>query len=595
MEKRRNQVEEEPRHSLFLIYYLPRMKENLLIALNILVTVTGGLGLFLLGMKHLSEGLQATAGGGLRKFMAHATSHRLVGVGTGVFSTILVQSSSIITVMLVGFVSTALMTLPQAINVLIGANIGTTATVWIIAYAPDPQVLGFIGVALGGALYFFLRGERVHNLGLTLIGLGLVFLGLYFMAKGVAPIKQNPDLANVFTSMSAATFGGVVKIAVAAMLITAVIQSSAATIAIAMALAHQGLIAYDVAIAVLFGANIGTTATGWIAALGGTADAKRTALAHTLSNLLGSVVLLPFFYVFFVKIGPWLFPNYATAETIKVSGQSVQAFTHMMAPIAVTDTLFAICRGILLFPFVNAFARLIEKLVKQPENEKPHLSTLSLGVKLSPVIACDQALVEVQFMRDSDLDLLACARKVIEGTSDDDNETHIEHREDILDNVQREVTEFLGQLMVKRLPTDVAERSRRLLRLTDELESVSDEAAKVLKVTKRLRTARQQMSDASRGVMLQVHDRVFAFAQKISPWVVSPRPKIDIAAVQEESSTIHDFIRECRMTQLQRVGPDDPDSPVRVLVELDIINAYERVRAYYLNVAETLAGRKGRQ
>ena len=144
--------------------------------LTILMTVLGGLGVFLLGMKHLSEGLQATAGGGLRKFMSLATSHRIVGVGTGIFSTILVQSSSIITVMLVGFVSTALMTLPQAFSVLIGANIGTTATVWIIAYAPDPQMLGFVGLALGGTLYFFLRGERVHNLGLTLIGLGLVFL-----------------------------------------------------------------------------------------------------------------------------------------------------------------------------------------------------------------------------------------------------------------------------------------------------------------------------------------------------------------------------------------------------------------------------------
>ena len=387
------------------------MKENLSLIFSILVTVAGGLGLFLLGMKHLSEGLQATAGGGLRKFMTHATSNRLVGVGTGIFSTMLVQSSSIITVMLVGFVSTALMTLPQAINVLIGANIGTTATVWIIAYAPNPQALGFVGIALGGALYFFLRGERVHNLGLTVIGLGLVFLGLYFMSKGVAPIKQNPDFAHIFTTMSAQHIGGVVKIAVAATLLTAVIQSSAATIAIAMALAQQGLITYDVAIAVLFGANIGTTATGWIAAIGGTADAKRTALSHTLSNVAGSVVLVPFFYVFFVKVGPWLFPNYADPETIVVSGQSVQAYTHMMAPIAVTDTLFACARGVLLFPFVKPFARLIEKMIKQPENEKPHLSCLKVGMLVSPVLACDQALQEVTFMRESNLELLDCARK----------------------------------------------------------------------------------------------------------------------------------------------------------------------------------------
>ena len=565
---------------------------TLKMTLTILMTVLGGLGVFLLGMKHLSEGLQATAGGGLRKFMSLATSHRLVGVGTGVFSTILVQSSSIITVMLVGFVSTALMTLPQAFSVLIGANIGTTATVWIIAYAPDPQMLGFVGLALGGTLYFFLRGERIHNLGLTFIGLGLVFLGLYFMSKGVAPIKSNPELAGIFTAMSAASFAGVVKIAFVAMLVTAVIQSSAATVAIAMALAQQGLVTYDVAVAVLFGANIGTTATGWIAAIGGTADAKRTALSHTLSNALGSIALIPLFYVFFVRVGPWLFPNYNTAETVTVGGQVVQAFTHMMAPIAVTDTVFAICRGIIFFPLVKPFTRLIEKIVKQPENEKPHLSKLKVGARLSPVIACDQALQEVHFMKESDIDLLACARRVVAGESDEKLEKHIVHREDILDNVQKEVTEFLGAIMSKRLAYDVAERAQRLLRFTDELESVSDEAAAVLKAVKRLRKQNQRMSDVSRQLLLSVHDRVSAFAEKVTPWIRSPRPTINLEEVQNESKNIHEFIRDCRRTQLGRIGPEDPGSPIRVLAELDIINAYERIRSYYLNMAETVAGGK---
>ena len=560
-------------------------------ALLVLVTVLGGLGVFLLGMKHLSEGLQAVAGRGLRKFMALATAHRLAGVGTGVVSTILVQSSSIITVMLVGFVSSALMTLPQAFSVLIGANVGTTATVWIIAYAPDPQLLGFIGLGFGGILYFFFREEKVHNLGLTVIGLGLVFLGLYFMSKGVAPIKHNPAISSVFTSMSATGFWGVLKIAFAAMALTAVIQSSAATIAIAMALAQQGLIAYDVAIAVLFGANVGTTATGWIAAIGGTADAKRTALAHTLSNFAGSIAFLPFFPLF-VKFGEAFFPDLGVAETIKVSGHAVQAYTHVMAPIAVTDTLFACCRGLLFLPLVKPFTRLIERLVKQPENEKPHLSCLATGAKLSPVIACDQALSEVQFMRDSDLDLLATVRKVLDGTATAEDEEHILHREDILDNVQREVTEFLGQVMVKRLPADVAERARRLLRLTDELESVSDETQTILKVTRRLRKEGQKMSAVSEAALLRIHDQVHAFAAKVSPWLRSPRPRIDVAAVQAESRDIHEDLRAARQGQLGRVGPEDPTSPMRVLVELDVLNAYERIRSYYLNIAETLAGGK---
>ena len=562
-------------------------------SLAILPPLIGGLGIFLLGMKHLSEGLQATAGGGLRKFMAKATSHRIVGIGSGIVSTMIVQSSSIITVMLVGFVSTALMTLPQAFAVLIGANIGTTATIWIIAYAPDPQLLGFLGLGLGGILYFFLRGERVHNLGLTVIGLGLVFLGLYFMSKGVSPIREDPEVAAMFTRLSAKSISGVFAVAAVAMVFTAVVQSSAATIAIAMALAAQGLITYEVAIAVLFGANIGTTATGWIAAIGGTDDARRTALSHTLSNLLGSLALI-WFFPLFVKFGQALFQNWNVAETTFVSGHEVKAFRHMMAPIAVTDTLFAVCRGLIFFPLVRPFCRLVERLVPQPEDEKPHLSALRFGAKISPVLACDQALLEVDFMKRSNLELLDCARKVLSGETEEDDgpERHIVHREDILDNVQREVTEFLGSMMSKRLPRDVAERAQRLLRLTDELESVSDECAQVLKVVKRLRKQGQKMSEQSVALLLDVHDKVASFAADITPLIRSPRAPFDLEPLQKRSSEMHAYIRECRRIQLGRVGPEDPGSSIRVLGELDVINAYERIRAYYLNCAETLAGGK---
>ena len=539
--------------------------------LTILLTVLGGLGIFLLGMKHLSEGLQATAGEGLRKFMAAATKHRIVGVASGIVSTIIVQSSSIITVMLVGFVSTALMTLPQAFAVLIGANIGTTATVWIIAYAPNPQMLGLVALGLGGTMYFFLRGERVHNLGLTVIGLGLVFLGLAFMSQGVMPIRQNPEISHFFTRMNASTYGGILQVALAATILTAVIQSSAATIAIAMALVAQDLITYEVAIAVLFGANIGTTATGWLAAIGSTADAKRTALSHTLSNLIGSAVFV------------WFFPLFLRIHDVIPSS---------MGAIAITDTVFALCRGVLFFPLVDPFVRFIERLVPQPENEKPHLSALKFGVRLSPVIACDQALMEVDFMKQSNLELLDCARKVLSGVADEQVEKHIVHREDILDNVQKEVTEFLGSIMSKRLAQDVAERARRLLRLTDELESVSDECAAILKVVRRLRRQHETMSEQSVQQLLKVHDRVTGFATKVTSLIRSPRVPFDLEELQTLSKNLHEYVRDCRRVQLGRIGPEDPGSSVRVLGELDIINAYERIRAYYLNCAETLAGGK---
>ena len=391
--------------------------------------------------------------------------------------------------------------------------------------------------------------------------------------------------------MSASNYAGALLVALCAVLLTAVIQSSAATVAIAMTLAAQQLITYEVAIAVLFGANIGTTATGWLAAIGGTAEAKRTALAHTLSNIIGSCVFI-WFLPLFVRMGQAIFPNWNEVSTQIVSGRPVETLTHIMAPIAVTDTVFAICRGVLFFPFVRPFSRFIERLIRQPENEKPHLSALKIGAKISPVIACDQALLEVNFMKESNLELLSCVRKVLTDEADEDDEKHILHREDILDNVQREVTEFLGSMMSKRLSIDVAERAQRLLRLTDELESISDECAQVLKVVRRLRKNRQRISEVSAALLLDVHDRVTIFGAAVTPLIRSPRGVIPLEKIQGESRELHEYVRECRRIQLGRVGPEDPGSSIRVLGELDIINAYERIRAYYLNCAETLAGGK---
>ena len=211
---------------------------------------------------------------------------------------------------------------------------------------------------------------------------------------------------------------------------------------------------------------------------------------------------------------------------------------------------------------------------------------------ISPVIACDQALLEVGFMRDSDIELLAGVKDVLTGEATNSAEKHILHREEVLDNVQREITEFLGRIMVKRAPTEVSDRVRRLLRLSDELESVSDEAATILKATRRLRKGGQNFSAQSCQTLLGVHETVFEFAQTVSGLIKSPRPMFDLAALQANSHDIGGCIHDARGKQLSRVGSDDPDSPVRVLAELDILNAYERIRSCYINMAETLADRK---
>ena len=556
--------------------------------LSVLIIVGGGLGTFMLGMKHLSEGLQAVSGSGLRRFMSLATTHRLAGVGTGILSTVIVQSSSIITVMAVGFVSSGLMNLTQAINVIIGSNIGTTATAWLIAFAPDVKMLGLLVVLAGAVMYFFQRGERVRNLGLALMGLGCIFMGLYWMKEGMEPVRTMPAVVDAFRSLDARSAWGLAKCVLFSLVFTAVVQSSAATTAIAMTLAQQGLLSFETAAATVFGMNIGTTMTAWLAALNGSAEARQTALAHTLFNIGGTMLIIPFFIPMILPFVTSFFPHYADA----VTANGVTTYPHIAAPMAAVHTLFNAIATVFILPFSKQFASLVERVIKADAKEKPHLSALKMTAYLSPVIACDQALLEVQFMRDSNIDLLSCVKDVLAGEATQRVEDHIVHREGILDNVQREVTEFLGKIMVKRAPAAVTARVRRLLRMSDELESVSDEAATILKATRRLRKGGQNFSETSLKVLLSIHGDIAAFVDKISACLKHPRPAFDLEAVQSESARLGSNIRASRQGQLNRVGPDDPNSPIRVLAELDILNSYDRIRSYYLNIAETLAGRK---
>ena len=369
---------------------------------------------------------------------------------------------------------------------------------------------------------------------------------------------------------------------------TVIVQSSSIITVMAVGFVSSGLLNLTQAINVIIGSNIGTTATAWLAAFNGSALARQTALAHTLFNVAGTVVIIPFFVPVILPVATSFFPNYAEAAVVN----GVTTYPNVAAPMAAIHTLFNLITTALILPFVKPFARLVARIIPADAAEKPHLSALSTTGHISPVIACDQALLEVAFMRDSDLDLMKGVRKVLTGEADQKLEDHIAHRENVLDNVQREVTEFLGRIMVKRVPAEVAERARRLLRLSDELESVSDEAATILKATRRLRKNGQTFSEPSQRVLLDIHDRAMAFAERVSSLLRSPRPAFDLGAVQNESKVFHGLIRTSRQGQLNRIGPNDPASPMRVLAELDILNAYERIRAYYLNCAETLAGGK---
>lgn len=552
------------------------MKDGILV----LLTVLGGLGTFLLGMKHLSEGLQAVSGRGLRRFMALATTNRFAGIATGMVSTFVVQSSSIITVMVVGFVSSGMLNLTQAINVIVGSNIGTTATAWIIAYVPDVRLLALGIVALGALCYFFVRREFWHHFGLTLLGLGFVFMGLYWIKEGVEPIKSNAAVLEMFKSLDAKSLGGLLKCTAVSLVFTALVQSSAATTAIAMTLAAQGMITFEAAAATVFGMNIGTTITAWMAAFNSTAEARRAAMAHTLFNVVGAVILIPLFLPVVIPLAKAVFPDYAS---------------NIPAPMAAVHTFFNVVTTIVFLPFVGRFAAFVERIVPAKKKETPKLTVLDPRINRSPAIALDQVSREISFMATSDADLLGRVRKIIADEGTEADEAHIVKREDILDKVQREISSFIGTVMTGRLSSAESERARSLLRLADEFESVSDVAPAILKTIRRMHDNGLEMSEYSKAAILSVHDRVVTFAGEVSTALQAEGSNIltaDFSLITSESSSIRQFIREIRQKQLSRLDGGDEGAPMRVLIELDILSAYEHIRACYENIAETLAGGK---
>lgn len=537
-------------------------------------SVCGGLGMFLLGMRHLSDGLQGASGEGLRHFMQLATLRRMAGVATGAVATLLMQSSSIVTVMLVGFVTSRLMTLTESIYVLIGANIGTTFTIWLMAFAPSPELLGLATLTLGMLCYYPFKHGKVRHVGRALVGLGLVFLGMYFMKEGVEPIKSSPALSSALATLDATSVGGVLLVAAASMVLTAVIQSSAASILIFMTFASQGLVSYETAVAALFGANIGTTATLWLATIGsGGSAARRLALAHTLTNLVGSLICIPFALSIFAPLGKWLFPDWAT---------------RVMVPIAITDTVFSLVRGLLVFPFAKPLSRFLEWIVPEKADEKPHLSAFTASGRLSPIIACEQAAEEVVFMAESVTDLMAHVRLALTGDADEKAIKHIYRREEILDNIQGEVTTFLGEVMLRSLPSATAELSRRLLRLADEFESASDEAPAILRGLDRIKAEGDELGGSDLAMILDIHDhaeRMAHFTRADMQSFTSLKEWVQLSADLKKR------IIDARQMQLMRIGASG-SSTASVLAALDILNAYDRIRAYSMNIAETCTGRK---
>jgi phosphate:Na+ symporter len=377
----------------------------------------------------------------------------------------------------------------------------------------------------------------------------------------------------------------VLKCTLVGIVVTGIIQSSAAAAAISLTLAYNCVISFETASALVFGMNIGTTVTAWLAALNASTEARRAALAHTLFNCIGVLLLAPLFLPVFVPAMHRLYPSMNEV----VNG----VMPHVTAPIAFFHTVFNVVTTLFFLPFLAPFAALVRRLIPGKEfTERPRLTMLE-PKKMSPGIAVEQAKQEVVQMATTARQMLADFRLILTGQGKPELEAGIFEAEAALDVTQHEVSDFLGKVMSAHLPTDVAYRARMLLRVADEYESVSDEIQALLKMMLRMRKNEMALSAEGLSEMLSLHDRCTLFAENVTTAFVKGQASFALdsfsSALHIEAQAITTCIKEVRAAQLQRLTNHGPHAdPIKVVLLMDLLSVYRRLKEDCLNIGEAI-------
>ena len=559
---------------------------NLLLLCEILFSVVGGLGIFLLGMKNMSEGMQAVAGGRLRKMIGSVTNNRIIACSVGCAVTCMIQSSSVTTVMVVGLVNSSFMTLRQAVGVILGANIGTTITGWILVLKIGKYGLPLLGIM--ALLYLFCRRDSVRYTAMAIMGVGMVFFGLELMSNGFKPLRAMPEFVNWFSKFSAATYPGILKCVLAGCVLTMIVQSSSATLGITIGLAEAGMIPFESAAALVLGENIGTTITALLASLGATTNARRAAVSHTIFNVLGVVwitALLPI-YLKLVEAVLGVDPG------ISIAGDGEQVFPYVRQGIAMVHTGFNVANTLIFLPLLPLLTAASTRLVAdKPHKEAPKLTFLNVRMLDTPAIGVQQSFVEILQMGEHVEKMLRLLKDLL--VVDEPDEAKVKklfHREEVLDVVQKEVTEFMSNLLSGNIPHDVIGEARRHLRMADEYESVSDYITAVLKLRLKLANAGIEIPDEGKQELQELHGLVYDYVGMINKAVQQRNPDI-LSKAHTQGDAITHKMKELRDRHLSRVGKRHVP-PLQSLTFADMLSSYRRIKDHMLNVAEVLAGEK---
>jgi len=545
---------------------------------EIAFNVFGGLGLFLFGMRQMSSGLQAIAGESLRRIINLLTVNRFVAVLVGFAITAVIQSSSVTTVMVVGFVNAGLMNIVQAIGLIMGANIGTTVTGWIIAIKITKYALPMI--AIGVFMYLFIRRESVQLWGQALYGLGMVFFGLVLMKDGFSPLKESEMMLGLLQRFGAATFGQMLLTLLVGTAVTMLIQSSSAFIGIIMAMACTGLITFPSSVVMILAANIGTTITAQIASIGTNVHARRAARAHFIFNILGVLMALVVFRQF-VQLVDWLVPH--SPDTL--SGDTKP---YIMQHIAMATTIFNVVTVVLLVPFIRPLATLVTWLVPQRGKDEKHLTFVDDRLLGTPSLAVEQARQEVLTMSNMVREMLEKGINLFlleKGRTTAARE--IFAMENQVDNFQRDLTVFLSKLLQASLTSEEGQETRALVRITDEIESIGDYAENLAKCYMRTKKNEVDFTETAKNDIARMGRHILDYFD-FNVEALKKDDRTKLAEAKSKGDTINHIADEIRDDHIKRFD-DNICDPRASLIYSDIIVAMRRIKNHTFNIAEAVA------
>ncbi len=532
-------------------------------------SLLGGLALFLYGMQMMSNGLEAAAGNRMKQILEKLTSNRFLGVVVGAGITAVIQSSSATTVMVVGFVNSGMMTLRQAVWIIMGANIGTTITGQLIALdiGAIAPLIAFAGVAL----IMFVKKQKVHDFALIIAGLGILFIGMEMMSSAMMPLRESEEFVSLMTKFSNPVLGILVG-----MVFTAIIQSSSASVGILQALATSGLIGLSNAVFVLFGQNIGTCITAVLASIGANRNAKRTTIIHLMFNIIGTAI-------------------FTTVCILSPLTSLVESWTpdNVAAQIANMHTLFNIVTTLLLLPFGTYLAKLATKILPDRPEEKDetmHLEYIpSLELKRENQIGV--SAIALNGIQNEIHRMMEMARENIGRSFDAVLEgkpailEEVEKREDYIDFLNKEISKYISKVMVNEHNPEDSKYINALFKVCGNLERIGDHAINICEYMKMMEEKKIHFSPK---VITEVGEmkKVSLEAMDILERVTHDRSS-DIKEVENMEQKMDDMTEEYRNNQLERMHRGVCSEEACVIYS-EMLTDFERIGDHILNIGQEM-------